>query len=545
MFMSPIAHGRAAFEARAWGRARAHLAAADAESPLNADDLARLAMAAHLSGDDDFGDEVRQRLFHLCVDDDDTPGACRAAFFLGMSLMLRGEPAQGGAWIGRASDLAATLDDGCAERGYVMVPQALGALGSGDAQTALDRFDQALSIGTACGDIDLCSLGRLGRGQSLINLRRISEGLETLDRAMVAVVAEEVSPLIAGIVYCGVVEACHEVGDLARAREWTRALSAWCDAQPDLVPFRGRCLVHRSEVLQLDGSWSESTVEALKACAVLSDPPGQPPLGAALYQLAELQRLRGELDEATRSYRRASEFGRDPQPGLALLRLATGDPVAAAGTLARVLDEDLLAAQRPKVLAAHVEAALAAGQHDAAQRSVDALAELASESTDVFIAALAAMARGQLALAANDAGPALAGLREAARVWGELGAVYEIARARELIGRACGLLGDTDTADLETSVALATFERLGAVLDVERITAAAPDQAEAHAGAGLTGRELEVLRQIATGMTNRKIAEQLFISEKTVARHVANIFAKIGVSSRSAATAYAYEHDLI
>ena len=543
--MSMIERGRAAFDGRAWGRARELLAAADVESPLSADDLALLAMAAHLSGDDDFSDEVRHRLFHQCVEDSDAPGASRAAFFLGMSLMFRGEPAQGGAWIGRATDLAAALDDDCAERGYVLVPQGLGALGSGDAATALDHFDRALSIGTACGDTDLCSLGRLGRGQSQINLGRISEGLDTLDRAMVAVIAEEVSPLIAGIVYCGVVEACHEVGDLARSREWTRALSAWCNAQPDLVPFRGRCLVHRSEVLQLDGSWDESTVEAHRACAVLSDPPGQPPLGAALYQLAELQRLRGEVDEATRSYRRASELGHDPQPGLALLRLATGDPSAAAGTLARVLEEALLAERRPKVLAAHVEAALAAGQHDAAQRSVDELGELAAESPDLFITALAAMARGQNALGAKKAGLALAGLREAAQVWGELGAVYQVARARELIGRACALLGDLDTADLETSVAMTSFERLGAVLDVERITAEAPEQMDAGPGAGLTGRELEVLRHVATGKTNRKIAQQLFISEKTVARHVSNIFVKVGVSSRAAATAYAYEHDLL
>lgn len=543
--MSQVERGRAAFAARAWGEARALLAAADGESPLSGDDLALLAMGAHLSGDDEFSDTVRQRLFHHYVDDNDTPGASRAAFFIGMSLMLRGEPAQGGAWIGRASDLAATLDPDCPERGYVMVPQGLGALGSGDAVAALGHFEKALSIGTACDDTDLCSLGRLGRGQSLVNLGRVSEGLDALDRAMVAVVADEVSPLIAGIVYCGVIEACHDVGDVARSREWTRALSAWCDAQPELVPFRGRCLVHRSEILQLDGNWDESTTEALRACAVLSDPPGQPPLGAALYQLAELQRLRGEVDEATQSYQRASEFGHDPQPGLALLRVATGDPAAAAGTLARALEEGLLAARRPKVLAAHVEAALAAGQLDAAKRSADELAGLATGSADLFITALAAMARGRMALGMNEAAVALAGLREAAQVWGELGGVYEVARSRELIGRACALLGDRDTADLETTVAMATFERLGAVLDVERIDAASPEQADADLGAGLTGRELEVLRQVATGKTNRKIAQQLFISEKTVARHVANIFTKVDVSSRAAATAYAYEHDLV
>lgn len=541
--MSQLERGRAAFAAQAWAHARELLATADDETPLAADDLSLLATAAHLSGDDTLSDEIRQRLYHHCIDDGDTGGACRAAFFLGMGLMSRGETAQGGAWIGRAAELAGTLEPTRAERGYVMVPQGLGALGSGDAETALDHFATALSIGTACGDADLCSLGRLGSGQSLINLGRISEGLDSLDRAMVAVVAEEVSPIIAGIVYCGVVEACHEIGDVRRSREWTRALSNWCDRQPDLVPFRGRCLVHRAEVLQLDGSWDESTVEAERACALLSDPPGQPPLGAAFYQLAELQRLRGDVDEATESYRRASDHGRDPQPGLALLRLATGESTAAAGTLARALTEGLLADQRPRVLAAHVEAALSDGQHDAARRSADELAELATADNGDFILALARTARSRIALADGDAELALAGLREAAQVWGELGAVYELAHTRELIGRACALLGDLDTADLETSAALATFERLGAVLDVERIEEAS-EHDDPGRGSGLTGRELEILRHVATGDTNRKIAEELFISERTVARHVANIFTKLGVSSRAAATAYAYEHHL-
>lgn len=541
--MSRLERARAAVEERAWREARDLLVAADAESPLATEDLALLATAAHLCGDDDLGDEIRQRLFHECLREDDRPGASRAAFSLGMDLMLRGEPAQGGAWIGRASELAAGLDPDAAERGYVMLPHGLAALGAGDAETALGHFEQALSIGTTAEDTDLCSLGRLGRGQSLLSLGRVTEGLETLDRAMVAVIAEEVSPAIAGIVYCGVVEACHDIGDLGRSREWTRALAAWCDRQPDLVPFRGRCLVHRSEVLQLDGSWDQSTDEAVRACALLSDPPGQPPLGAAVYQLAELQRLRGEVDEATRSYRRASECGRDPQPGLALLRLATGDADAAERTLARVLDEGLLAQQRPGLLAAHVEAAVSAGRHDAARRSADELADLAAQGTNGFIVALARMARARVALVENEAERALAGLREAAEIWGGLGAVYEVARTRELIGRACAMLGDLDTAELETSTARATFERLGATPDVERIDVASR-HFDAGAAAGLTGRELEVLRQVATGKTNRKIAEELFISDKTVARHIANIFAKIGVSSRAAATAYAYEHDL-
>lgn len=527
-------------------QARELLVAADAESPLATSDLMLLAMAAQLSGDDGLSDDVRTRVFHQCRDDDDTAGAARASFFLGLGLMNRGEYAQGGAWIARAGELAESLEPRCAERGYVMGVQALGALRSGDAAGALERFEQVLSIGTECGDDDLIALGRLGAGQSLLNLGRIDTGLASLDRAMVAVIAEEVSSLIAGIVSCAVVEACHDIGDLARSREWTRALSDWCERQPDLVPFRGHCLVHRSEILQLDGSWEQATAEAVRACALLSDPPGQPPLGAALYQLAELQRLHGEVDASTQSYRRASEFGREPQPGLALLRLAVGEPAPAADTLSRVLSEGLLVEQRPRLLAAHVEAALAAGRFEAAERSAGELTEAAEVvETESFLSALAAMARGQVALAAGDADVALPALRRAVELWGGLGAVYEVARARELIGLACALLGDLDTADLESTAARATYERLGAVIDVERINAAQAHPEAADPGAGLSGRELEVLRHVASGQTNRQIAEQLFISEKTVARHVANVFIKLGVSSRSAATGYAYEHDLV
>ncbi len=303
-------------------QARQLLVAADEESPLATEDLMLLAMAAQLSGDNELSDVVRKRVFYQCQADDDTAGAARASFFLGMSLMNRGEHAQGGAWIGRAGELAASLEPRCAEVGYVMVARALGALGSDDAAAALTLFEEVLSIGTACADSDLSALGRLGVGQAMLNLGRIDKGLVSLDQAMIAVIAEEVSSLIAGVVSCGVLEACHDIGDLARSREWTRALSTWCERQPDLVPFRGRCLVHRSEILQLDGRWEEATDEAVRACAVLSDPPGQPPLGAALYQLAELQRLHGELEAAMQSYRRASECGREPQPGLALLRHA-------------------------------------------------------------------------------------------------------------------------------------------------------------------------------------------------------------------------------
>ena len=446
--------GRVAFEERAWTRARDLLTAADAETELAPADLLQLAEAAQLCGDDETSDAVRQRVYRRCRDRGDTEVAARAAFFLGLNMVNRGDPAQGGAWIGRAVELMENVDHECPEQGYVMVPMALRALGSGNESEALEIFTHVLETGDRFGDEDLRTLGQLGVGQSLLQLGQISEGLAGFDRAMVSVVAGEVSSLIAGIVYCAVVEGCHDIGDLARSREWTRALSAWCDSQPDLVPFRGRCLVHRSEIMQLDGDWVGAREEAERACALLADPPGQPPLGAALYQLAELQRLGGDLDAATDTYRRASEYGRDPQPGLALVRMTRGDPEAADATLARVLDEGDLSAQRPGLLAARVEVAIAAGHVDAARATVDELTATTADAAALSLIALAATARGRLALEEGEPRGALGELRHAAQAWGELGGrCTSRPRVRELIAEACRGVGDLDTADLELAAA--------------------------------------------------------------------------------------------
>ncbi len=470
--MSRLERARAAFEERAWREARELLVAADAESPLATEDLALLATAAHLCGDDDLGDEIRQRLFHECLREDDRPGASRAAFSLGMDLMLRGEPAQGGAWIGRASELAAGLDPDAAERGYVMLPHGLAALGAGDAETALGHFEQALSIGTTAEDADLCSLGRLGRGQSLLSLGRVTEGLETLDRAMVAVITEEVSPAIAGIVYCGVVEACHDIGDLGRSREWTRAPAAWCDRQPDLVPFRGRCLVHRSEVLQLDGSWDQSTDEARAGLRPAVRPSGPAPargrrVPAGRAPTPSRRGRRGDplVPSSERMRSRPPTRARVAASGDGRCRCCRED----AGPCARRRPAGAATTTTPRGprrgggVGRPARRCTAFGRR--ARRSRRGRHQLGSSLRSP------AMAGARVALVENEAERALAGLREAAEIWGELGAVYEVARTRELIGRACAVLGDLDTADLETSAARATFERLGAAPDVERIDA--------------------------------------------------------------------------
>jgi DNA-binding NarL/FixJ family response regulator len=535
--------GRAAFERKAWGEAFARLSTADHESPLPAEDVERLATAALMLGRDAEGMELCMRAHHEYLGRGDTVRAARAAFWVALLLVLARETARSSGWIARGRRL---LDEGahdCVERGYLLIPDALRAIMGDDPASAYAAFGEAAAIGERFGDVDLVALARHGQGRALVRTGETARGVMLFDEVMVAVTAGEVSPVIAGAVYCSVIDACQEIFDLRRAQEWTAALTEWCASQEELGPPRGQCLLHRAEILQRHGAWPDAMAEAERAREWLARAPGRT-AGNAFYRLAELHRLRGDLAEAEGAYREASIHGREPQPGLALLRLAQGQTEVAKAAICRAAGEAHDRRTRAPLLAACVEILLAAGDVPAARTAANELAAIAGELDAPLLRAMSAQATGAVLLAEQEPQAALTVLRRAWTAWCELEAPYDAARVRVLVGLACRALGDEDATAMELDAARQVFEQLGAAPDLARVTALAVRPRRAASG-GLTAREVEVLALIATGKTNRAIADALAISEKTVARHVSNIFTKLGLSSRAAATAYAYQHDLV
>jgi DNA-binding NarL/FixJ family response regulator len=524
----------------AWAAAYEQYMAADRVAQLSPEEVERAAEAAQLNGREADASPLWQRAIHGYEDRGDRERAGMAAWRLGMSLMNRGDMAQAGGWFARSGRLVEGLDNRV--QGYLEFPPALGALFSGDAVAARPKFGMALEIGKRFGDTDLQTLARLGLGRSSMVLGHATAGLALLDEAMLMVTAGEVSPLIAGIVYCAVIEECQLIFDLRRAREWTAALTRWCDGQPDLVPFRGQCLVHRAEILTLGGAWATAMDEAVRACTQLSETHDLA-VADALYQRAELCRLHGRLEDAEAFYVEANDRGREPHPGFALLRLAQGQPDTAAAALRRVLSEDHAPLDRARLLAPYIEIMLATDDVTEAGTASEELTAIAATLESPFLSALASRAAGAVALADGAASQAINLLRSAWSVWCDIEVPYEAARARVLIGLTCRELGDEESAAMDLRAARHVFVNLGAVPDVARVDALlAP--APTTPTTPLTGREVEVLQLVAAGKTNRQIAQALVISEKTVARHVSNIFVKISVSSRSSATGYAYEHGL-
>jgi ATP/maltotriose-dependent transcriptional regulator MalT len=541
-----LAEARKQLAQRAWGAAYDGLRAADRAVPLGPADRESLGLAAFLTGHESDADTAYEQAHHDHLAAGDADGAARVAFWLAFALVMRGEEARGAGWFGRAKRVLdeAGRDDSV-WHGYLLVPQALGLLFGGRPADALPLLEQALAVAGRHAETDLRVMALHGHGQARIALGDVDGGMAELDEVLTELTTARVSPQVVGIVYCAAIETCRDRFDLARGRAWTDALTRWCAEQPDLVPYRGQCLVHRAEILQLHGSWPDAAAEAQRACDRLHLPAGQAAEGMALYQRGELHRLRGEHDRAETCYRQASQCGHDPQPGLALLRLEQGDTAAAVAALRRALDEAPEFRGRTRLLPAYVEATLTAGDVESARGAASDLTEAAASHDAAWLTAIALQAAAAVLLAAGDPRAALPSLRRAWSAWQDIGVPYEAARARVLLATACRALGDEDTAEMELDAARWVFEQLGAAPDLARVAALSRRAGAPSAPGGLTLREVQVIRLVATGATNRAIAGGLFLSEKTVARHVANIFTKLGVSSRSAATAYAYENHLV
>lgn len=535
--------GRDCFEHRAWADAFDAFSRVDRETVLGAEDLERMAISASLTNRDLDALRAYDRAHRAFVEADDCARAVRAAFWLGFRLAGRGEMGPATGWFARARRLLQREGTDCVEHGYLLIPIIEQKLAEADHDTALREARAAAEIAERFQDADLLAAALHLQGRALIGKGAVADGLALLDEAMIAVVEDELSPLMTGLIYCSVIETCHDIYALDRAQEWTSALAAWCSSQPQIVAFTGSCLVHRAEAMQLAGAWSDATLEANRACERFLDGFDPQPPAPAFYQRAEMHRLKGDLDSAEQDYRRASEFGHDPQPGLSLLRLAQGRKKGALATMRRVLStcEDPL--QRAHLLPAYADIALAAGEAGEAEQACRELEDVAANFKSVVLSAMADQTRGAVALASGDPEAALVALHPAFSVWQAMEAPYQAARVRTQIGSACRALGDIDGAELELAAAKATFEQLGAVPDLRRVEEL---MARRPAGPqGLTRRELQVLRLLAGGKTNKAIAGELFLSERTIERHVGNIFAKLDLPSRAAATAWAYEHNLV
>jgi DNA-binding CsgD family transcriptional regulator len=539
-----IDEGRAAFREHRWTDASRSYLDADRRGGLPAADLEKLATAEILTGDVATGLDTLTRAHEEYLVVGDVASAALCAGWLGMHHMFQGDRAQAGGWFARGQRLADELAQPNAVQGFLLVPVALGKLYGGDPGGALQLFTQAAELGRTFQEKDLSALSLLGTGQATLMLGRADDALRMFDEVMVAVTSGELSPVPSGIIYCAVIGNCQLAFDLQRALEWTAALDRWCNARPDMVSFSGQCQHHRAELFRLHGAWAEA-FEAAARAQELSSKGDPQALYGGFYEQGEIQLLTGKLDAAEASFAQAARSGYEPQPGLALLALARGDTQQAQAMIRRaahVAD----AATRRHLLPALVEIELAAADVEAAVRAAAELEAFARECPKPMIRAVAAQADGAVRLAEDDPAAASQSLRQAWRLWQQLGVPYEAARCRVLIGRACRALGDEPSALMDFEAAHAEFLELGAA------PAAAWAASLMHTGTdaagrvpgALTPREIDVLRQVASGKGNRAIAAELYLSEKTVARHMSNIFLKLGLSSRAAATSYAYEHGL-
>ena len=491
--------GASAFDRRAWADAFAELSAADRTTSLEPDELERLATAAYLVGKDDESVAVWERAHQALLSRGERRRAVRVRRLDRLRPHQRG-PGGTRRWLDRAR-LAVARGRGRGMPGAGLLARALRAAcarwtatGRAPRRSRARPRSWARGSGTAIS----VTLARNVQGRALIAQGRPVDGMRLLDEAMAAVVADEVCEMVAGAVYCSVIEACQLVFDLRRAQEWTAALSRWCESQPDLVPFSGDCLVHRAEILELHGAWLDALDAARHAAERLRHRP-QPAVGAALYRQGELHRLAGRFAEAEEAYRQCQPVG---------ARRAAGPGAAAASAAARSTPPRRRSAPRwmAPLLGRRGRACSPPPSRSCAPQAMSARPVPPPTSSLPRPRALTRRCCGRRPVrprarsfcVEGDARAALGRLRSAWAAWQALEVPYEAARVRVLIGLACRRLGDEDTAEMELDAARWIFEDLGASHDVAR-TQALSATAAAKPPGPLTARELEVLRLVATG----------------------------------------------
>jgi DNA-binding NarL/FixJ family response regulator len=537
---SHLARAREHFDGSRWQQACAEFAAADHLEPLGVDDLDRSAEAAQISGRIDEAIGALARAFEMHASAGEIHAAARAAYWLWSAhVFARGEFALANGWVVRARTLAD--QHGSASDGWLLVPEAYAHLGNADFEAAAGLLHRAVERGIAAGDVDLVTIASVMRGRALLKSGAMDAGLSLLDEAMVRVLTRMTSPRTTSVMFCAAIGTCYEVQELRRACEWSVALDQWLEELDRLEgAYFGNCRIYRAMLMRLRGDWPRASAEFEQACRDLAH-DGQLVAGHAWYELGEMRRLRGDPG-VLEAYERATSLGRSTQPGLAKHHLGLGAVEVARAGLRRALAEQEEPLSRFLLLPTLIAASIEADGWDEARASLAEMAEAEQRYPTPAVRAQVAEARGALALAEGRTSEALACLRKATQGWRELSAPYETAQASVLVAAACQAVDDEEGAAMELRAALNTFARLGARPDVTRV------RELLHQSDGvqhrLSPRELEVLRLVAAGKTNAAIAAELFLSERTIHRHVSSILAKLGAPSRTAAATYAVQHGL-